>query len=99
MIIRILKDGIARSDLPRVLQEKHKKTLGKRTLRLKKADVIPLFTRPPQVGFHARIQRDRGGGGRGPGDSNLENRKTIGFPRNTGPDPLENHKATNVRSS
>ena len=65
MIIRILKDGIARSDLPRGLQEKHKKTLEKRTLRLKKADVIPLFTRPPQVGFHARIKRVRWGGGGG----------------------------------
>ena len=53
VIIRILKDGIARSDLPRGLQEKHKKTLEKRTLRLKKADVIPLFTRPPQVGFNS----------------------------------------------
>ena len=95
VIIRILKDGIARSDLPRGLQEKHKKTLQKRTLRLKKADVIPLFTRPPQVGFHARIQRaGGGGGGRGPVDSNMENHKAIGFLSNTGPDPRENHKTT-----
>ena len=103
VIIRILKDGIARSDLPRGLQEKHKKTLEKRTLRLKKADVIPLFTRPPQVGLHARIQREGGGGGRGPGDSNMENHKAIGFLSNTGPDPRENHETTkpaiNVRPS
>ena len=40
---------------------------------------------------HVRIQR--GGGGRGSGPS-LKNHKNIGFLSNTGPDPLENHKAT-----
>ena len=38
---------------------------------------------------HARILR-----GRGPDPPPLENYNIIGFFSNTGPDPLENHKAT-----
>ena len=39
--------------------------------------------------WHARIQR-RGPGGQTP---TQENQKAIGFLNNTGPHPLENHKA------
>ena len=39
--------------------------------------------------LHVRIQRgDRGSG------PLMKNHKFIGFPSNTGPDPLKNHKAT-----
>ena len=41
--------------------------------------------------LHVRIKRGTGGRGSGP---RLKNHKLIGFPSNTGPDPLKNHKAT-----
>ena len=55
----------------------------------------------PCLPAHARIQR--GGGGQSDWTTHLKNHKNIGFLSNTGPDPLENHKATkqafNVGSS
>ena len=45
--------------------------------------------------FHAQIQRGEGGGSRGSRPPPpLKNYKNIGFLSNTGPDPLNNHKAT-----
>ena len=48
--------------------------------------------------IHLRIQRGGDGGtGRGSGPPPLpENHKAIGFPSNTGPDPLRNHQATKL---
>ena len=43
---------------------------------------------------HGRIQRGGGGGGRGSGPPRPENSQNIGFSSNTGPDPLNNRKAT-----
>ena len=41
--------------------------------------------------YHGRIQR---GGGAAGGPDPPEKSQNIGFPCNTGPDPLKNHKAT-----
>ena len=47
-----------------------------------------------------RGPRGVGTGGRGPDHpSRMEKHKAVNFLRNTGSDPLENHKATDVGSS
>ena len=45
------------------------------------------------------MRGSRGGRTWGPDPPPLKNHTNIGFLSNTGPDPLKNHKATNVGSS